>query len=359
MKQKRIYLQRDFEKFIDEHINQPTVGLVSDVRDKCRSVTAINNFNIFYNQGMEGNCIASFHLDGLKTILPNLAQFENLKQLIVSCCAHYPYMEFWPESLEQVTLHDTCDLSGLNHLPNLRELALRYPDADLAAIKPIAGQITSLAFNSAKDDQEIGNFVNLELLTYGEQKGSLTPFSSLTKLRRLFIEHFDCATLDGLENCKTLEALRIQSDGEKQLANIAALAGLSNLRELALVENLVMDISPLSDLPLEKLCLHWMPLLDFSPLGKIKTLKELEISNCLFDDLSVLEGLENLAVLTLTDTRVIDFAPLLKLPKLREVKGCDSRDFPPELREKLRIPETPKQPRIEYNGFETRVCGMN
>lgn len=359
MEQKRIYLQKEFESFIESSIDQPTAGLVSDVRDKCKGVTAINKFNIFFNQGMEGNCVVPCDLNGLKTILPNLALFENLKQFVVSECVTYPYMEFWPVSLEQVTLRDSFDLSGLNHLPNLRDLALCYPNADLAAIRPIAGQLTSLAFNSAKDDQEIENFVNLELLTYGTQEGSLTPFANLPNLRRLFIEDYERPDLNGLEKCKALEALRIQCGSDNTLANIAAIANLSKLREVTFVGSSIMDITPLSGLKLEKLSISWAPLLDFSPLGKIATLKELDLGSCMIDDLSVLEGLENLEVLTLTAKYISDFSPLLELPKLREVRGCDSRKFPKELREKLGLPEPQCQPRIEYNGFETKVCSMD
>lgn len=331
----KMYLKNEFERLVNGHISLPTNGLVSELGDLCDSVSAINGSEVFYNQGMEGNCVSSMCHRDMDVILANLFMFRNLRQLIVDSRSSYTYMEHWPKSLEQVTLNRKADLSGLNHLTNLKRLGLRYDKADLAAIHPIAEQITELAFNSVKDETELGNFKNLEILTYGTQAKSMSCFASLTKLRRLFIERFDCGTLDGVEGCKSLEMLRIQSAESNPLRDISALSSLPNLKSFTVASGELMDISPLAEMSLEKLALHNIPLLDFSPIGEMKSLKELEIGNCMLEDLSVLEGAENLEVLNLYDNYVTDYTPLLKLPKLREVKGVYPSSLPKELRKKL------------------------
>ena len=351
---KKVYLEKEFKRLMDSRIGQPIAGLVATLSDKCDSVIGINEQNIFYNQGVEGNSVVCLHRDEMKILMPNISLFQNLRQLIPQNGSHL-YMDWWPQSLEQVTLFQPADISKLNRLPKLKQLGLRYHDADLGAIRPIAEQIVTLGFHSAKEEKELAHFKNLELLTYGLQETDMSHFSSLTKLRRLFIERFSCGTLDGVEGCKALEYLRIQSGDTNPLYDLSALSKLSSLKNLTLVKNEVMDISPLEKLPLESLALSEMPLLDFSPLGGMKSLKELNISNCMLDDLSVLEGLEQLEKLTLRNTHVTDFTPLLKLPSLKELEGCNSWELPQELREKLGIAESPKPPRIERRGFESRA----
>jgi Leucine-rich repeat (LRR) protein len=89
------------------------------------------------------------------------------------------------------------------------------------------------------------------------------------------------------------------------------------IETLALSNNLITDLSPLTKMPcLSKLYVKGNPISNISPLGAIPTLKLLDIGNTQVIDLTPINGC-NLQTLWMKDTPVIDYSPLVSMPQLK------------------------------------------
>jgi len=132
--------------------------------------------------------------------------------------------------------------------------------------------------------------------------------------------------------------------GAGTIRSLADIAYMENLTELAVFNQRISDLSPLRGLRLTRLglggnrigdvsalpdcgaithlLLNANPLEDIGPLSKIPSLVSLELSKTRVTSIAPLSGLP-LAYLSLLETPVSDYAPLIELPQLEWVRLSD------------------------------------
>jgi Leucine-rich repeat (LRR) protein len=112
----------------------------------------------------------------------------------------------------------------------------------------------------------------------------------------------------------------------RSLSRFPSLAGLAYLRSLAVPSTGVVDLNPITDLPLlESLDLRDTPVWDLRPLVNLKLLKSLNLSGTSVTDLSPLSELPNLQSLVLEYTNVSDVSALQSLSKLSRLDVSSTR----------------------------------
>ena len=112
----------------------------------------------------------------------------------------------------------------------------------------------------------------------------------------------------------------------RNLTDLSALAGLTDLRELDLSDNAITDLSPLAGLTgLEVLNLSGNRIADLWPLAGLTALERLSLADNRIADLSPLAGLTGLAVLDLSGNRIADLWPLAGLTALERLSLADNR----------------------------------
>lgn len=124
--------------------------------------------------------------------------------------------------------------------------------------------------------------------------------------------------LSGIEYCKNLKDLELQSSN---LTDISNLSQLEKLEEVWLDENYIKDISPLSNKKnLREIHLSGnRGLSDITSLTGLPALTDLDISNTAVSDITHLTNLPALARLNISDTKITDFSVLLNMTSLNEV----------------------------------------
>lgn len=304
-------------------LKQDTISeLVSSAHDKCDNVISLTNEGLVYMSGLQSGLRFVNCEDSMRLVLANLGAFTNLQSVYLSNLDMPLFIEQWPVNLQIVSLLGKYDPEPLNGLYNVRKLGLFQTDLDLTKLNILAPQLQELAFISTVDESILSWFGNLEWLTYGVHKGNLNPLSGLKRLKHLFIEDYQCSTLEGIQGCSRLTHIRIQSN---TLQDISAIKENESLVEASFISTgeAIKSIEALSCSNLRVLNIPYSGVLDFTPLQTISNLETLRLDGCLIDDLSVLEGLNNLQVLGLEDIPAAEipdfFKPLLNLPNLRKV----------------------------------------
>ncbi len=108
----------------------------------------------------------------------------------------------------------------------------------------------------------------------------------------------------------------------REITDLTGLETATNLRDLALRDNLISDLTPLESLTrLTQLALNNNAILDISPLASLTDLREIGIHHNLVSDLSPLAGLIRLEVIGMSDNPLADLAPLSGLISLRNFHG--------------------------------------
>ena len=106
------------------------------------------------------------------------------------------------------------------------------------------------------------------------------------------------------------------------ISDLTGLETATNLRDLALRDNLISDLTPIESLTrLTKLALSSNVIFDLSPLASLSNLREIGISDNLISDLSPLAGLTRLEEIGMSDNPLADLAPLSGLISLRVFAG--------------------------------------
>ena len=124
------------------------------------------------------------------------------------------------------------------------------------------------------------------------------------------------------EAMQTLTALEADNRG---ITDLTGLETATNLRGLALRDNLISDLTPLANLTrLQQLALGGNVISDLSPLANLSVLREIGISGNFISDLSPLAGLIKLEELWISEIPVADLAPLSGLINLRAIAGWDT-----------------------------------
>ena len=112
----------------------------------------------------------------------------------------------------------------------------------------------------------------------------------------------------------------------RAVADVSALAGLTELRVLNLADNAVADLAPLSGLTgLRVLDLSSNAVADVGPLAGLTGLERLDLSGNRIADVSALSGLTRLEVLLLDGNGVADVLPLWSLQGLVHLGLSDNR----------------------------------
>jgi Leucine-rich repeat (LRR) protein len=137
-----------------------------------------------------------------------------------------------------------------------------------------------------------------------------------TDLVRLSLinEYLTCEDIEPLRHMTNLRELNLMSN---QIVDISPLSNLANLRNLVLLNNQISDLSPLSGLTeLEELDLGENEISDISALSVITNLRRLLLYRNHIDDITPLGELINLRHLELSRNKVSDITPLNVLPML-------------------------------------------
>lgn len=121
-----------------------------------------------------------------------------------------------------------------------------------------------------------------------------------------------------------------QEQSVGSISTLADIANMHNLTELALFNQMITDISPLSGLPLTKLGLGGNLITDVSPLAELTGLTSLYLEDNPLSDIGPLQNLYQLETLDLSDTHISDFAPLGGLPLgYLSLMNCPIQDCTP------------------------------
>lgn len=95
----------------------------------------------------------------------------------------------------------------------------------------------------------------------------------------------------------------------------------TDLRGLWLRDNPVADLSPIADLPLEKLDIKGTNITDLSPIANMTTLVALHLNHSKVSDLSPISGLYNLKRLYIDNSGIRDLSPIMDIDlELLQVK---------------------------------------
>ena len=122
------------------------------------------------------------------------------------------------------------------------------------------------------------------------------------------------SNLEGIQYCTDLMNLSLDSN---QIVDISPLSGLTNLTGLYLSTNQIVDISPLSGLTdLEYLYLSTNQIVNITALSGLTNLTWLLLSTNQIVDITALSGLTSLTELSLGLNQIVDISPLSSLTDL-------------------------------------------
>ncbi|MEG4913044.1 CHAT domain-containing protein [Microcoleus sp. B7-D4] len=140
---------------------------------------------------------------------------------------------------------------------------------------------------------------------------TLTNLTELSLIRNQIV---DIKPLSKLTNLRELNLSR------NQITDVQPLSGLTNLRFLTLTSNQISDVKPLSGLTnLTLLYLADNQIVDIKPLSKFTNLRRLNLSRNQITDVQPLSGLTNLRYLVLNFNQISDVKPLSGLTNLTEL----------------------------------------
>lgn len=225
-------------------------------------------------------------------------------------------------------------LEGLEHLPNLEMVDLRYNQ--ISDLTPFGRNSRlwqlKLSGNKITDIEPLGLLQGLRDLELDDnQISDLSPLEELSNLSSLSAANNQIDDLSPLTALRDLGALNLAGN---QIADIGALSGLTNLAFLNLGDNLISgiggllnlktllildlsgnQITDISILPemtiLHHLYLGGNQISDISPLAAMRQLWDLDLQDNQIEDISYLEGLTELRMLNLAENRISDISALV------------------------------------------------
>jgi Leucine-rich repeat (LRR) protein len=148
-----------------------------------------------------------------------------------------------------------------------------------------------------------------------EQVADLAPLAGLSELGTLFIGDAAECDLTPLGSLTALQSLHLQA-----ATDLAPVAKLGPLRALVLDQTTVSDLRPLAHLSaLQSLAVLGSPVSDLTPLAHLSALQELAVPHTQVSDLTPLARLSALRSVDLSTTPVSDLTPLAHLSALQEL----------------------------------------
>ena len=206
------------------------------------------------------------------------------------------------------------DLSAIEHLTKLEELALPYGYENLDAVRPLL-RLRRLR-TWAGDLRPIAALTELEDLIAGDLS-SFETIGTFVKLRRLNLGTCRVANLKPFANLLRLVELNI--DG-LTATDLSPLGGLKNLKQVQITMEAVKSFEPLASLPkLQLLYVMAKKLPSPAPLVACRSLSSLSLRGGGLTDLTFVAKMPSLEKVDFTRNRMTDLSPLAKLPRLKQV----------------------------------------
>ena len=221
-------------------------------------------------------------------------------------------------------ISDISHISGLTQLQRLSTMGT--PISDHSPIHQLPHLLTYYGGNAAPNPPSFSNIAGVIIPDAG-LRGAIaqavskaaTDFISVAdvqSLTRLQINGVTIQNFKGLETATNLQNLElIDNGGISDITPLAKiLVNLTQLRTLGLVNNQIVNVSPLANLTqLTTLALGENQIVDVSPLARLTNLTTLALNNNQIADVSSLASLTNLITLLLHNNQIADFSPLTGL----------------------------------------------
>ena len=154
----------------------------------------------------------------------------------------------------------------------------------------------------------------------GKPENARITHEEMLTLTELFADNRGITDLTGLETATNLRDLALR---DNLISDLTPLESLTRLRQLALSNNVIFDLSPLASLSdLREIGISGNLVSDLSPLAGLIRLEVIGMSDNPLADLTPLSGLISLRVFSGWGTPVVNLEGIAELPKLREINVC-------------------------------------
>lgn len=188
-------------------------------------------------------------------------------------------------------------LSGIDQFKNCEKFSINCFSVDYEYIKSILPEFTKLKslyldgisitqeeFNNLFSNENILNNLEELYLQIRNEGEDISDFRALGKLKNLKVLNVPSARIDNLDEIKNLTKL------ETLNLNYASLDSLDGIENLTQLKSLLLTRAN--------------QITDFSPIGKLKNLEELDLAGTNIKDVTDIKNLEKLAQINLADTKV-------------------------------------------------------
>lgn len=188
-------------------------------------------------------------------------------------------------------------LSGIDQFKNCEKFSINCFSVDYEYIKSILPEFTKLKslyldgisitqeeFNNLFSNENILNNLEELCLQIRNEGEDISDFRALGKLKNLKVLNVPYARIDNLDEIKNLMKL------ETLNLNYASLDSLDGIENLTQLKSLLLTRAN--------------QITDFSPIGKLKNLEELDLAGTNIKDVTDIKNLEKLAQINLADTKV-------------------------------------------------------
>ena len=158
--------------------------------------------------------------------------------------------------------------------------------------------------------------------TLGKPENARITREEMQTLTELHADNRGITDLTGLETATNLRDLALR---DNLISDLTPIESLTRLTQLALSNNVIFDLSPLASLiNLREIGISANFISDLSPLAGLIRLEEIGMSENPLADLAPLSGLINLRAFSGWDTPVVNLEGIAELPKLREINVCNA-----------------------------------
>jgi internalin A len=233
------------------------------------------------------------------------------------------------------------DLAGIEYAINLTSLG--FYDVPIKSLAPLKGLKKLKFLGSYVDRLPLTQIFDCNEGGWRDIKG-LDTLATLPVLEELGLQGYSIRDLGVIENLKQLKMLNLRCNftenltplanltqltelvlGGNQITNLEPLRTLTQLTYLTLDRNCPESLSPLATLTnLQTLSISgddfdssnnptYCPLADFEPLKNLTKLKNLDIINTNFSDLSLLLNFPQLEKFDVSQNMITDINPLVKI----------------------------------------------
>lgn len=216
---------------------------------------------------------------------------------------------------------DARNYSDLKYLPYLEELSVSNGQDSLAYItelenlKKLTIKDTSVNAETLQSIFQHTGLTSLTLRNCGLT--SLLGFEGLTELTYLDLGENVLRNLTPLSNLKKLQELHLDHNA---VVGLTALQNLTALKKLDLSYNSIVNLNPLATLhTLQQLNLRSNLITNINAIGRLTTLGYLDLSYNKITSISVLSSCKNLSELLITNNQITSLSPLSQFVKLERL----------------------------------------